>query len=97
VARLGSRGVKGGIGGRCLSKKTLRFGAHVSASGKVELLLLSCAGIAHAVLPRPWLELLIESAARADHVQLESSERVKMLEKQRCRAGCVNPCERNTL
>jgi len=28
---------------------------------------------------------------------MESSERVKMLEKQRCRAGCVNPCERNTL
>jgi len=28
---------------------------------------------------------------------MESSERVKMLEKQRCRAGCVNPCERNPL
>ena len=28
---------------------------------------------------------------------MESSERVKMLEKQQCRACCVNPCERNTL
>jgi hypothetical protein len=35
--------------------------------------------------------------SRADHVQMESSERVKMLEKQQCRVGCVNPCERNTL
>ena len=35
--------------------------------------------------------------SRADDVQMESSERVKMLEKQRYRAGCVNPCEHNTL
>jgi hypothetical protein len=28
---------------------------------------------------------------------MELSERVKMLEKQRCRACCVNPCERNML
>jgi hypothetical protein len=28
----------------------------------------------------------------ADRVQMESSERVKMLEKQRTRAGCVQPC-----
>jgi hypothetical protein len=34
---------------------------------------------------------------RADRVQMESSERVKMLEKQSSRAGCVNPCERNHL
>jgi hypothetical protein len=40
-------------------------------------------------VPKQWI--------RADHVQMESSEGVKMLEKQRCRAGCVNPCERNTL
>jgi hypothetical protein len=35
--------------------------------------------------------------SRADRVQMESSERVKMLEKQSSRAGCVNPCERNML
>ena len=35
--------------------------------------------------------------ARADRVQMEPFERVKMLEKQRHKAGCVNPCERNTL
>jgi putative transport protein len=40
----------------------------------------------------PW-----RSAFRADRVQMESSERVKMLEKQSSRAGCVNLCERNTL
>jgi hypothetical protein len=34
---------------------------------------------------------LLLDALRADHVQMELSERVKMLEKQRCRAGCVNP------
>jgi transposase InsO family protein len=28
---------------------------------------------------------------------METSERMKMLEKLQCRAGCVNPCERNTL
>jgi len=28
---------------------------------------------------------------------MESSGRVKMLEKQQHRAGCVNPCERNML
>ena len=37
------------------------------------------------------------AGSRADHVQMESSERAKMLEKQRRRAGCINPCERNTL
>lgn len=34
---------------------------------------------------------------RADHVQRESSERVRMLEKQICRTSCVNSCERNML
>jgi hypothetical protein len=37
------------------------------------------------------------AGSRADRVQMESSERAKMLEKQRRRAGCINPCERNTL
>ncbi|MFO0402262.1 MAG: hypothetical protein ACK52P_11220, partial [Alphaproteobacteria bacterium] len=37
------------------------------------------------------------SGLRADRVQMESSERVKMLEKHSSGAGCVNPCERNML
>ena len=40
---------------------------------------------------RPWTQL------RANDVQMESSERVKMLEKQRGRACCVNPRERSML
>ena len=34
---------------------------------------------------------------RADRVQMESSERVKMLGKQKPRACCVNACERSAL
>jgi hypothetical protein len=37
------------------------------------------------------LESHLSSKSRSDG----KSERVKMLEKQRVRAGCVNPCERN--
>jgi hypothetical protein len=44
-----------------------------------------------------WRVLEEISGRRADRVQMESSGRVKMLEKQRFGASCVNPCERNTL
>jgi hypothetical protein len=47
-----------------------------------------------------WIEksgYAFQRPARADRVQMETSERVKMLEKQQHRAGCVNPCERNML
>lgn len=33
---------------------------------------------------------------RTNPVQMEPSERVKPLKKQRNRAGCVNPCESKT-
>jgi hypothetical protein len=44
-----------------------------------------------------WRVLEEISGRRADRVQMESSGRVKMLEKQRFGASCVNSCERNTL
>jgi hypothetical protein len=39
----------------------------------------------------------MELGAGAERVQMEESERVKMLEKQQYRAGCGNPAEGNRL
>ena len=47
--------------------------------------------------PEQPLRIIRDLVNRADHVQMESSERVRMLEKQICRTSCVNSCERNML
>lgn len=43
------------------------------------------------------LRVIRDLVNRADHGQMESSERVRMLEKQTCRTSCVNSCERDML
>jgi hypothetical protein len=47
--------------------------------------------------PEQPLRVIRSLVNSADHGQMESSERVRMLEKQICRTSCVNSCERNML
>ncbi len=47
--------------------------------------------------PEQPLRILRGLVNRADHGQMDSSEWVRMLEKQICRTNCVSSCERNTL
>jgi hypothetical protein len=57
--------------------------------------LVSCIDLEKRLRPQQPLRVIRGLVNRADHGQMESSERVRMLEKQICRTSCVNSCERN--
>ncbi len=59
--------------------------------------LVSCIDLEKRLRPEQPLRVIRGLVNRADHVQRESSERVRMLEKQICRTICVSSCERNML
>jgi hypothetical protein len=59
--------------------------------------LVSCIDLEKRLRPQQPLRVIRGLVNRADHGQMESSERVRMLEKQICRTSCVNSCERNML
>ena len=59
--------------------------------------LISYIDLEKRLRPEQPLRVIRDLVNRADHGQMESSERERMLEKQTCRTSCVNSCERNML
>jgi hypothetical protein len=59
--------------------------------------LVSYIHLENRLRPEQPLRVIRGLVNRADHGRMESSERVRMLEKQICRTSCVNSCERNML
>jgi hypothetical protein len=57
--------------------------------------LVSYIDLEKRLCPEQPLRVIRGLVNRADHVQMESSERVRIVEKQICRTSCVSSCECN--